>query len=77
MEIFNELIQYANDCINGVIISGKKHKLACKRFLKDIERIESDDAFFFYWNEEEAQKIVKWFSYLYTVKVCLQGNLSS
>lgn len=74
MEIFNELIQYSNDCINGVIISGKKHINACKRFLNDIERIESDDTFFFYWNEEEAQKIVRWFSYLRHSKGILAGQ---
>ena len=73
-KILTELMQYANDCINDVIISGKKHKLACKRFLKDIERIESDDTFFFYWNEEEAEKIVKWFSYLRHSKGILAGQ---
>ena len=74
LEIFNELIQYANDCINGVIVSGYKHKLACERFLKDIERMESDDTFFFYWNEKEARKIVKWFRHLRHSKGVLAGQ---
>lgn len=74
MEIFNELIDYANDCINNKIVSGNKHKLACKRFLNDIERMEIDEAFFFYWDEEEAEKIVKWFSHLRHSKGVLAGK---
>lgn len=73
-KILTELIQYANDCINDVIISGKKHKLACKRFLKDIERVESDDTFFFYWNEQEAEKIIRWFTLLRHSKGVLAGQ---
>lgn len=73
-KILEELIQYANDCINGVIISGDKHQLACKRFLKDINRVESDDTFFFYWDEEEAEKIVRWFSLLRHSKGVLAGQ---
>lgn len=74
LEIFSELINYANDCINDKIISGNKHKLACKRFLNDVKMAESDDTFFFYWDEEEAQKIVKWFSYLRHSKGILSGQ---
>lgn len=60
MQIREELINYANDCISGKIISCEKHKWACERYLKDIKNTE----FEFYWNEEEAQRVVKWFSYL-------------
>lgn len=74
MKILEELIQYSNDCINGVIISGYKHKLACKRFLKDIDKAKNDDTFSFYWDEEEAEKIIKWFSYLRHSKGVLAGQ---
>ena len=73
-KILTELMEYANDCINGFIISCKKHKLACKRFLKDIERVESDDTFFFYWNEQEAEKIIRWFTLLRHSKGVLAGQ---
>lgn len=71
MTILDELIQYANNCLEDKFVSEyedyiscQKHKWACKRFLNDLERIENDDKFNYYWNEEEAQKIVNWFSYL-------------
>ena len=73
MTIKNRLIRYAHDCISGTEISGKKHKQACIRFLKDVEREEKGESFF-YWDEKEAQGIVKWFSYLRHSKGVLAGN---
>lgn len=73
MSIRDELIQYANDCINNVIPSCTKHKWACMRFLWDIERSVKDDCFFF-WDEEEAQKIVNWFGMLKHSKGVLAGQ---
>jgi phage terminase large subunit-like protein len=61
MTIKEELIQYSKDCITGKIISGKKHKQACKRFLNDIKREGKN---FWVWDEEEARKIVNWFTFL-------------
>ncbi|WP_255492175.1 hypothetical protein [Cetobacterium sp. 2A] len=55
MSTKSELVQYSKDCIDGVIPSGQKHIWACKRFLKDVEEKK------FIWDEEEAQRIVKWF----------------
>lgn len=73
MTIKNRLIRYAHDCISGTEISGKKHKQACIRFLKDVEREEKGESFF-YWDEKEAQGIVKWFSYLRHSKGVLAGK---
>lgn len=73
MTIFEELQKYADDCISGNIISGQKHIWACMRFLNDIKRIGNDD-FPFVWNEEEAEKIVSWFSYLRHSKGILSGK---
>ncbi|MBY6897999.1 terminase large subunit [Clostridium botulinum] len=77
MTIKEELIQYANDCINNKVISGQKHKWACLRFLKDLKKSELNilkEPFNYYWNEEEASKIVKWFSYLKHSKGVLAGK---
>lgn len=63
MTIKQELISYAKKCISGKIVSCTKHKWACIRFLNDLERAKEKDCPFV-WNEEEAQKIVRWFSYL-------------
>ena len=73
MTIKQELITYAKRCISGKIVSCTKHKWACQRFLNDLERAKSKDCPFI-WNEEEAQKIVNWFSYLRHSKGELSGQ---
>lgn len=73
MTVKNRLIRYATDCINGNIISCKKHKQACSRFLRDVKREESGEASF-YWDDQEAQKIIKWFSLLRHSKGVLAGK---
>ena len=67
MNIKDELIQYCNYCLEDKYISDYedyiscvKHKWACKRFLNDLAK----ENFPYYWSEEEAQKIVKWFTFL-------------
>lgn len=73
MTVKNRLIRYATDCIGGKIISCKKHKQACSRFLRDVKREESGEASF-YWDDQEAQKIIKWFSFLRHSKGVLAGK---
>mgnify|MGYP000668236954 FL=1 len=73
MTVKNRLIRYATDCISGNIISCKKHKQACSRFLRDVKREESGEAYF-YWDDQEAQKIIKWFSLLRHSKGVLAGK---
>lgn len=69
MTILNELINYANNCISGNIVSCKKHKWACQRFLDDLKK-----DWRYYWDEKEAQQIVEWFSYLRHSKGILAGK---
>lgn len=73
MTVKNRLIRYATDCISGKIISCKKHKQACSRFLRDVKMEESGEASF-YWDDQEAQKIIKWFSFLRHSKGVLAGK---
>ena len=61
--IFEDIKIYAQDCISGKNISGQKHKWACERFLKDVNRIGQPD-FPYIWNEQQAQNIVEWFKLL-------------
>jgi phage terminase large subunit-like protein len=68
--ILEELKDYAAKCISGEIISCKKHKQACARFLDDLTRTD----WRWEWVEEEAQKIVKWFAYLRHSKGVLAGK---
>lgn len=73
MTIKAELIQYSRDCLEDRIPSGRKHKQACQRFMRDLERIGTD-RFPYIWDEEKAGKIVKWFSYLRHSKGELAGK---
>lgn len=80
MTIKEELLQYAERCINDEkiseyedYISCQAHKWACSRFIADVKRSEKEDCFF-YWDENEAQKIVSWFSYLRHSKGVLAGK---
>lgn len=70
MTILEELKRYAYDCIDDKIVSCKKHKWACERFLKDIQK----ENYKYRWNEEKAEKIVKWFTYLRHSKGILAGQ---
>ena len=71
--IKEELIRYARGCISGRTPSGKKHRWACRRLLRDFERIGEGD-FPYIWDEGEAQKIVDWFALLRHSKGVLAGQ---
>lgn len=68
MTILDELIKYSKDCIEGKIPSGEKHISACKRFLRDTKEQK------YIWDEEEAQRITKWFTLLRHSKGILAGT---
>lgn len=74
MTILEELTGYATDCVEGRIISGQKHKWACQRFLDDVNHLNDDPDYPFYWDEEAAQNIVDWFALLRHSKGVLAGQ---
>lgn len=74
MNQYENIKKYAKNCISGEIISCKKHKWACERFLKDAEQFENNPDYPFYWNEESAQNIVDWFALLRHSKGVLAGQ---
>ena len=85
MPVIQELIEYANNCLNDIrideyedYISCIKHKWACQRFLDDIKRSECrntlTEPFPYIWNDEEAQKIIDWFAMLRHSKGVLAGK---
>ena len=74
MTVRQELERYASDCVNGKRISCRKHIWACMRFLADIDKLNNDPSYPFYWDDEEARAIVKWFSYLRHSKGVLAGK---
>lgn len=78
MTIKEELIDYANRCLAGEEISGKKHKWACIRFLQDCKKEDAKNVqanvWPYHWDEEEASKIVDWFAMLRHSKGDLAGQ---
>lgn len=74
MTIKEELVRYCEDCIDGRIASGQKHKWACMRFLDDLERVGTPD-FPYLWDEQAASRIVDWFALLKHSKGTLAGKL--
>ena len=77
MTILEELIQYAQDCISGEIISCRKHKWACERFLRDVEHMRTDPEYPYTWSEERASEIVVWFSTLRRLGIICWSQLCS
>ena len=70
--ILDELIVYAEKCIRQEIPSCQKHVWACQRFLGDVQRARS--GWIYHWDEQEAAKIVRWFSFLRHSKGILAGQ---
>ena len=73
LTIRKELTRYAEKCLSGEIVAGKKHKWACKRLLRDFERIGDAD-FPYIWDDEQAEEIVSWFALLRHSKGVLAGQ---
>lgn len=73
MSHLEDIKQYARSCLADEIPSGQKHKWACKRFLDDLDRVGTAD-FPYIWSEDNADKIVKWFSLLKHSKGALAGK---
>lgn len=73
MSHLEDIKQYARSCLADEIPSGQKHKWACQRFLDDLDKIGTAD-FPYIWSEDNADKIIKWFSLLKHSKGALAGE---
>ena len=49
------MIKYVDDVLSGKIVAGKKIRLACERYKRDLERSKSAD-FPYYYDEKMARK---------------------
>ena len=67
------LVDYANDVIAGDVVSCKKHKWACMRFLRDVEREGTED-FPFVFNEDAALRFFEWSNLFKHTKGVLRGK---
>jgi phage terminase large subunit-like protein len=57
--LLEELIKYSRDIIDGNIVACKKHKWACMRFLRDLEKAGTED-FPYIFDEERAERYLDW-----------------
>ncbi len=60
MNHFSEGVQYAHDVVDNKIVSNKYIKLACQRFLDDLENKDAD----WYFSETKAQHIHDFYTHL-------------
>ncbi|MEI5893125.1 terminase large subunit [Bacillus cereus] len=67
------MLDYCDDVLSGEVVACQKHKQACKRFLRNIEREGSED-FPYVFNEEKALRFLKWMSLFKHTKGKLAGN---
>lgn len=54
-----ELIEYSERVLSGAIVACEKHKWACDRFLRDLER-EGAEGFPYIFDEERAERFLDW-----------------
>jgi phage terminase large subunit-like protein len=73
MSLKQWLIDYSHDVIDGRIVACQKHKWACMRFLRDIER-EGTDEFPFIFDETKAMRFLKWMTLFKHTKGVLKGQ---
>jgi phage terminase large subunit-like protein len=73
MSLLNELTDYSKACINDEIVSCKKLKWSCMRFLRDVERQETKD-FPYVFVEDKALRYFDWMRLFKHTKGRLSGT---
>lgn len=73
MSHIGEIIGYARECIAHPETNCKKHRWACERLLRDVDRMDRPE-FPYYWDDDKADQIVQWFSMLRHSKGILAGR---
>lgn len=59
MTLLEELIQYSHNCIEDTAHVCQKHRWACERFLRDVQRAGTE-TFPYVFDEEKAQRFFNW-----------------
>src|SRR5690606_12728929 len=67
------LIDYSHDVIDGRVVACQKHKWACMRFLRDVER-EGTEEFPNVFDERKAMRCLKWMTLVKHTKGVLKGQ---
>ena len=59
MTLLEELIEYSHNCIEDTAHVCQKHRWACERFLRDVQRAGTEE-FPYVFDEEKAQRFFNW-----------------
>ena len=73
MPIKSELIAYSRDITSGKLRACQKHRWACERFLRDVDR-EGTEAFPYVFVEAKAERFFKWMRLFKHRKGVLKGQ---
>ncbi|PEF61154.1 terminase large subunit [Bacillus cereus] len=73
MRLEERLMQYVYDISYGNILACKKHKWACERFLRDLERTQEDECPF-YFDREQLYDFYEWCKQFKHFKGVLAGQ---
>ena len=71
--IKSELRSYSEDVLSGKVVACQKHKWACQRFVRDLER-ENTEGFPYVWIESKAERFFTWMSLFKHRKGVLKGK---
>jgi phage terminase large subunit-like protein len=74
VSLLDEMIGYSNSVLSGDTVACKKHKWACERFLKDLQR-QGADNFPYIFSEEKGERFIKWMGFFKHTKGPLAGQL--
>lgn len=55
--IYDRVTEYAHKVVNGDVVAGELHKLACKRHLDDLKRANTSE-FPYYYNPDKANEVI-------------------
>lgn len=77
--LLDAMMQYSQDVIDGNgIVACQKHKWACMRFLKDVERSQARNVlaedFPYVFDEDKAMRFLEWMSMFRHTKGVLRGQ---
>lgn len=73
MNLIKELLAYCEDILSGKITACQKHRWACLRFKRDIER-QGTAAFPYVFKEEKAERFFNWMRLFKHRKGVLKGQ---
>ncbi|RBW69469.1 terminase large subunit [Bacillus taeanensis] len=74
MTLAKRLLYYTLDVVNGKIVACKKHKQACQRFLNDLDKLQNDKDYPYYFDGHVLEDFYEWSKLFKHTKGILAGQ---